>query len=383
MMKKKSIELRSGNEDNPHSISILFTGDIGLTSACKDSPELFAGDLIEHFSSSDAVCINLEIPFVNEQCKMAPYTHPSLRAPVSNAFLLKQINPAVVNIGTNHCMDGGENGIQLTKTKVAEFGACSIGAGVNEEEARKPCFLEIKGSTFGFLSYCKKGNFTASKRKAGAALLCDENLRTDIPEVSKSCDYLIVSMHMGMEFSESVHPMYRELAHLAVDLGASCVIGHHPHVIQGIETYNGAPIFYSLGNFLFDNYAGAVTHKGQWEDRHRGILAKVLFTTSDISYEVVTTLHTSEPLSVRLAQEGEIETIMLEVSRRSKLVIDGVDESSAEQEAFRAIAKREFATVIALTKLHGFRYLWCRITDMKVRHFRMILRSLWKGITRR
>ena len=363
--------------------SILFTGDLGLTDGCKDSPVNYSPSLLQCFESADAVCVNLELPFVNEQCKMAPYTHPSLRSPVCNVPLLKILNPSIVNIGTNHCMDGGKNGIQLTKTILTKLGACSTGAGINEEESRKPCFLNINGSSFGFLSYCKKGNFTASGKRAGAALLSETNLQSDIPAIRKDCDFLIVSMHMGMEFSKSVHPMYRELAHLAVDLGASCVIGHHPHVIQGIETYKGSPIFYSLGNLLFDNYAGAVTYKGHWEDRHKGILAKVSFCSSAISYEVIPVSYTSKPLSATTVEGDEADLAVQELANLSDLIKNGINQSSAEVEAIQAIAKREVATIIALTKLHGFRYLWCFVTDLKIRHFRMVFRGIWKGVTRR
>ncbi|MCK5131578.1 MAG: CapA family protein [Candidatus Sabulitectum sp.] len=361
--------------------SILFTGDLGLTSGCKRIPEVFSPSLLERFESADAVCVNLELPFVDEDCRMAPYTHPSLISSPEHASLLKALKPAVVNTGTNHCMDGGRAGIELTESILAAMGVCSIGSGVNEDGARKPCFLQIDGVTFGFLSFCKKGNFTSSGDKAGAALLSEANLRADIPVAAEKCDFLIVLMHMGMEFSKSVHPMYRELAHLAVDLGASCVIGHHPHVIQGIETYKNAPIFYSLGNFLFDNYAGAVTYKAHWEARHRGILAKVFFSSAGVSYEAIPVIYTSKPLAVRIAEGTDGQDILSEINFLSESISEGIDESSAETEAVGAIAKREIATIIVLTRIHGLRFLWYFVKDLKLRHFRMVFRAIWKRIT--
>jgi len=361
--------------------SILFTGDLGLTAGCKDSPEVFSPSLLEHFNSADAVCVNLELPFVNEGCKMAPYTHPSLISSPEHASSLKALQPAVVNTGTNHCMDGGRAGIELTESIITAMGTCSIGSGINEAESRKPCFLDIDGISFGFLSFCKKGNFTSSGDKAGAALLSESNLRADIPDACDKCDFLIVSMHMGMEFSKSVHPMYRKLAHLAVDLGASCVIGHHPHVIQGIETYKDTPIFYSLGNFLFDNYAGAVTYKAHWVTRHRGILAKVFFSSDGVSYEVIPVVYTSKPLAARVAEDTDRQDILSEVDSLSESIVIGIDQGSAEAEAIGAIAKREIATILVLTRIHGVRFLWYFAKDLKVRHFKMIFRAIGKRIT--
>ncbi len=361
--------------------TIIFSGDIGLTFHCGEAENLFSMDVLRCINSADALCINLELPFVENTFRMAPYTHPSLISSTEFAPLLQKLNPAVVNIGTNHCMDGGKEGIKLTRSILEEIGACSIGAGSNENEARKPCFITIRETRFGFLSFCKKGNFTASREKPGAALLSEANLKIDIPEARKRCDFLIVSMHIGMEFSKSVHPVYRDLTHLAVDLGASCVIGHHPHVIQGIETYQGIPIFYSLGNFLFDNYAGAVSYKGYWEDRHKGILAKVFFSSSEISYEVIPVMYTSRPLAVRIAQEADAEAIISEVISLSAIISAGIDEISAEVDAVEAIAKREIATIIVLTRIHGLRFLWHFVKDLKLRHFRMMFRAVCRRMT--
>lgn len=361
--------------------SIIFTGDLGLTAGCKKSNMLYSSALLEYFESVNAVCVNLELPFVHAGFRMAPYTHPSLISSAENSSHLKILKPTVVNTGTNHCMDGGKAGIELTKEIIEKMGACTIGSGINEKEARKPAFVVLDGKTFGFLSFCKKGNFTSSGGKTGAALLSRENLKTDISEAKSKCNFLIVSMHMGMEFSKSVHPMYIELAHLAVDLGASCVIGHHPHVIQGVETYREAPIFYSLGNFLFDNYAGAVTYKSHWEARHQGLLAKVFFSSEGISYDLIPVIYSSKPLSVDIACGSDGENILSEIQSLSERISNGIDQGSAEAEAVGAIAKREIATIIVLTKIHGVRFLWYFIRDLKVRHFKMLFSTLWKRIS--
>lgn len=356
--------------------SLIFTGDLGLTSSFISTEKSFSGELLEELHSADALCINLELPFRAPGTKMAPYTHPSLYSPVEKAGELALLRPSVVNTGTNHCMDGGKEGLLLTRDTLSRLGIASFGTGMSEADARTPEYIDIGGKRFGFLSYCKKGNFTASSNRAGAALLSMENLEADIPEAAEKCDHLVVCLHMGMEFSKSVHPMYRELAHAAARLGASCVIGHHPHVIQGIETYRGVPIFYSLGNFLFDNHAGAVTYRGHWEDRHRGILARVNFHSDSVSFEVIPIIYESRPLAARIASGEDAAAMLREVAELSEAVEKGTDTGAAETEAFGAIARREIATIAVLTRIHGLRFIWYFLKDLKPRHFRMLFRSM-------
>lgn len=361
-----------------HQASVLFTGDIGLTESCLNNDGMYSSELLSLFSEADAVCINLELPFTPADCRMAPYTHPSLKSLPEASSLLALLHPTVVNIGTNHCMDGYGEGIKKTRNLIQELEACPVGAGLNEKEARKPCFINTGNFRLCFLSYCKEGTYTARSETPGAALLSEGNLRTDIPLYSQDCDHLVVSLHMGMEFSKHVHPIYRQFAHLCVDLGASCVVGHHPHVIQGIEVYNDAPIFYSLGNFLFDNYAGAVTYRSYWEDRHRSIVARVVFSGNSVTHEVIPVTYTSRPMVVRIADESDSSNIRLEVERLSDSI--GTDIKETEADAFNAIAKREIATIWELTKIHGFRFLWHLARTIRLRHFRMLYRAAVRKI---
>jgi poly-gamma-glutamate synthesis protein (capsule biosynthesis protein) len=364
-------------EDKP--VSILFTGDVGLTRG-SDQPGVFDEGVLSELESADLLCINLEFPFTTPGTRMAPYTHPSLQSLTEYSTALTHLNPDIVSIGTNHCMDGGADGIRLTREILSAAGIEAVGAGMNEAEARKAAVAHVRGRSFSFLTFCKRGNFTAAGKRPGAALLSGENLREDITRAAESSDHVIVIMHMGMEFSRSVHPMYRDLAHLAVDLGASCVVGHHPHVIQGTEEYGGVPVFYSLGNFLFDNYAGAVTCEAHWEERHQGILVRVSFHSGGTSSEIIPVIGSSRPLSVRLAEGVERNAILEEVEALSLAVREGTDQGTAEAEAISAIAKRELETIRVLTRLHGFRFVWHFVRGLRFRHLRMLFRAGWNRI---
>ncbi len=87
-------------------------------------------------------------------------------------------------------------------------------------------------------------------------------LQQDIPSVRDRVDYVIVSMHAGNEYMESRSESQKNFAHAAIDAGAEMVIGHHPHVVQTLEKYHGKYIFYSLGNFVFDQNFSEETNKG-------------------------------------------------------------------------------------------------------------------------
>ena len=77
-----------------------------------------------------------------------------------------------------------------------------------------------------------------------------------------SVDWVIVSIHWGEEYDQYVNTAQQNLAHALIDRGADAIVGHHPHVVQGVEVYKNKPIFYSLGNFIFDQYFSVETQQG-------------------------------------------------------------------------------------------------------------------------
>lgn len=109
-------------------------------------------------------------------------------------------------------------------------------------------------TSFAELTYAGKPyqNFAAGPEKSGLVQDRYETIREDILKVRDQVDLLAISMHWGVEDSFKVKPEQIELAHKLIDDGADMILGHHPHQFQGIEVYKGKPIFYSMGNILFD-----------------------------------------------------------------------------------------------------------------------------------
>jgi poly-gamma-glutamate synthesis protein (capsule biosynthesis protein) len=150
-------------------------------------------------------------------------------------------------------MDFGGEALAETLQYLAGNGIAWIGAGENLSEARKMALYTIKGKKIAFLGYSltQPLEFFAGQNSPGTAPGYVKMVTADIISARKQADYVIVSFHWGREASGMVQAYQQAAAHSAVDAGADVIIGHHPHVLQGIERYKNGIIFYSLGNFVF------------------------------------------------------------------------------------------------------------------------------------
>jgi len=159
----------------------------------------------------------------------------------------------LVTLANNHSMDFGGRALTETMFNLKGAGIAWIGAGENLSEARKMEIFTIKGKKIAFLGYSltQPVEFFAGSKRAGTAPGWEKFYREDIQRARAEADYVIVSFHWGREGSGTVQAYQRIAAHKAIDAGADAVIGHHPHVLQGVEQYKNGIIFYSLGNFAF------------------------------------------------------------------------------------------------------------------------------------
>lgn len=164
---------------------------------------------------------------------------------------LQQAGMTIVNAANNHIADFGLSGVYDTMRHLDSVGIGYVGIGKNLEEARRPVILERKGWRIGFLGYHGNGRFSATTTRAGVAPRVERYIVDDIQKLKPQVDFLVVHFHWGTELAEHPDPEQIRLAHRVVEAGADLIIGHHPHVLQGIERYHGATIAYSLGNFVF------------------------------------------------------------------------------------------------------------------------------------
>jgi len=160
----------------------------------------------------------------------------------------------VLNLANNHIMDGELARLLLTRSRLAEVGVVTSGVGEDLDAAWAPGRVEIRGLSVGFLgaSYTSKNASREIHLPYVARIQHRERRRAAIRSAKAEMDFVVVAMHAGAEFITSPVGEQLRFARGAIDDGADVVIGTHPHVVQPVERYGGGFIFYSLGNFVFD-----------------------------------------------------------------------------------------------------------------------------------
>jgi poly-gamma-glutamate synthesis protein (capsule biosynthesis protein) len=194
----------------------------------------FFGGVSSLFSTDDYTLVNLEATFTGATQKRPKAFN--FKGPKHYVNILRAGGVEGVNIANNHILDYGAQGRQDTIDTLRT-------AGVDYSDHTVFRLRNIKGVRFGFAGFCVHDD---------GATQCERELRTAIKAMdAQGAQAKIISFHWGVERSPRHSAGQKALGRLAIDLGASLVVGHHPHVLQGVETYKGRHIFYSLGNFSF------------------------------------------------------------------------------------------------------------------------------------
>lgn len=238
--------------------SFLAVGDILLSRYVaarmeqQRDPLLPFRNLTDLFHSTDFNFGNLESPIsgrdeVRGRGLIFNMATKDLAGLVANNF-------KIVNLANNHALDQRLTGLENTRRLLDDKRIAYVGAGGDKAAAWEPKIVEVNGIRIGFLgaSYSSVNDGGATRNQYLARIEDLAELRDAIRRMKTSTDFVVVTMHAGIEFERYPHPSQIKFAHAAVDYGADLVIGAHPHWIQTMEEYQGKYIFYSLGNFIFD-----------------------------------------------------------------------------------------------------------------------------------
>jgi poly-gamma-glutamate synthesis protein (capsule biosynthesis protein) len=239
--------------------SLVFGGDVMLgryveTRIREYGPSWVSDGIAPITSNADIAVVNLESPFRSNVPQTATNSLV-LRGDPKGITTLTHAGIDVVSLANNHIPDMGVAGLMETQQLLADAGIAGTGAGTGAEMAAVPAIIERNGITFGFLSYTYGVNFDRSGVTYQQASL--ELMQSQVATLRKSVDVVSVLCHCGNEYAQHPTPTQRSFARAAIDAGATFAIGHHPHVPQPIEIYNGGVIAYSLGNLIFDQQPGA------------------------------------------------------------------------------------------------------------------------------
>jgi len=171
-----------------------------------------------------------------------------------------------VTVANNHALDFGPAAFGDTLAGLDAHDIIHAGGGTDRAAAHAPAIVERNGLTIAFLGYVlpfsSKTTFNtreweATATKGGLALGTPAVVAEDVAAARQLADVVVVMVHGGVEHSSKPIAKQREFAHAALDAGASLVLGHHPHVLQGYVRSGNSMIAFSLGNFLFSRFDGA------------------------------------------------------------------------------------------------------------------------------
>jgi poly-gamma-glutamate synthesis protein (capsule biosynthesis protein) len=317
----KARELAPLKPEQKSSASFLAVGDIMLSrNVAAESfkaldVELPFSKMKDILLSTDFNFGNLESPFfaASHPCSVGPGTMEGIvgghslifGAPCNMRAGLKNYNFKVLSLANNHALDQGLEGLQGTISDLNDLGIKHIGTGNKEEEAWQPAAIEANGIKICFVgaSYASVNDGGKTTNDYVARIENVEKLKSSILNLKSACDFIVASMHAGTEYVTKPNQDQVNFAHAAIDAGADMVIGHHPHWVQTIERYcpntatspwpspqkereglqsaipspnegrvpegrerlqcaNPKYIFYSLGNFIFDQMWSQETREG-------------------------------------------------------------------------------------------------------------------------
>lgn len=162
----------------------------------------------------------------------------------------------MVNVANNHAFDYGREGFEATLEAITDAGLTVVGGGMDRARAEAPALLTIRGTTIAVLGMARVELPMGARAHRGLSGVtngfADRRMREAVEAAATKADAVVVTVHMGRERSDCPTPYDRKFVQMLLDAGATVVVGHHPHRVQGFVTEGDALVAYSIGNFVFD-----------------------------------------------------------------------------------------------------------------------------------
>ena len=242
------------------TLNIIFTGDILLDRGVRrvinhhGVDHLFSDGIDSVFRSAQIVVGNLECPATKIESPV--FKQYIFRSEPEWLDTLRQHGITHLNLANNHSIDQGREGLLDTKQNIEEAGMVPIGAGASMQEAAGPVLLASSPRKVWLVPSLRLAleNYSYLTDKPCVSQEPMDSLMQRVFQLRKadSTAVIIVSLHWGGEHTSKPVPRQRMEAHQLILAGADALICHHTHTLQTIETFRGKPIYYSIGNFIFD-----------------------------------------------------------------------------------------------------------------------------------
>jgi len=361
-------------------VTFLAAGDICLTSeglkkkvvTTKDPAFLF-GPTRSIFESADIVLGNLENP-LSERGEPIFKLGPNFRASPNMAKVLSDANFTILGVANNHIRDYGDNAFLDTLVCLQSSGILPVGGGRSASSALEPVIVKRRDLSIGMFAFTYRQESIAQKKRPGAADLDNPNCYEAVRALCDEVDMVIVSLHMDPEYTNYPAPYRMKMARTFVDLGAELVIGHHPHVPQGLEIYKGRLIAYSLGNFIFyplAEYGARLTRYGY--------LLKVKLTIEGLAWAEIIPYRINDCYQPKpLQRKGYVETLnhLESISRdlHNPKIVRLAWEEVASKEAM-SISKHILHSIL---KRKTFSLWSCHLRRLR-HHYPVFMKNLVEG----
>lgn len=246
-------------------VTLAFTGDVNFADDWYNMlhyaktggvEDCFDPLLLEEMRGADILLSNNEFAFSDRGSPMPGKQFTFCSRP-ENAAIWQQLGVDIVSLANNHCFDYGADAFADTLTTLSDAGIAYVGAGADLEEAMTPRYFTVDGLTIGFVACTRAEKYIltpeAGEDSPGVLRCYDPELAVQVIEEADSrCDYLVVYVHWGTEYSTKLEQAQTDLATLFAEAGADLIVGSHPHILQGAGWRGDVPVLYSLGNFWFN-----------------------------------------------------------------------------------------------------------------------------------
>ncbi|MGE5297810.1 MAG: CapA family protein [Acidobacteriaceae bacterium] len=299
----------------PKTTKLFFAGDIMLSRNVgtkiteANDPSLPFANVKDEIKSSDLSFANLESPFYDKGARVTQ----GMVFKAEPAWISGLVDSGlkILSTANNHSFDQGKNGLTYTLNWLQTNGIKPVGTGT---DCHQGLVEEINGIKFGFLTYSYAAYNDGGK--VPDANVCDWNdqkqVQADIKTLKPEVDFLVVSSHMGTEYKLEPDAQNVEYVHSAIDAGTDLFIGGHPHWIQTTEQYKGKWIFYSLGNFVFDQ---------MWSQETReGLTVEVVFKDKDLAEITVNPVIIDNYCCPRWANSEETQKILSTLGLTNRVI---------------------------------------------------------------
>lgn len=275
------------------TLTLAFAGDVLLSDHVLNAYQNGGGihgvvgeSLLQAAEEADLFMVNQEFPF-SDRGSAAPDKQFTFRLPPDKVSLLQEMGIDLVTLANNHALDFGTEALLDTCATLDKAGIPYVGAGADIQEAKRSYTTRLGQWTVGFLGATRVipvADWAATPYGPGMLSTYDPAIvLEEIRKAKEACDLVVVYVHWGIEREEYPKDYQRQLGRQYIDAGADLVIGSHPHVLQGIEYYDGKPIVYSLGNFVFGSIIPrTVLLKAGWDGEE--ISLSLVHATSSAGY---------------------------------------------------------------------------------------------------